>query len=136
MEVHEFVQGFIAALVTKGMLEIRPETTRTRAGFRKTIEFLDHTTKALKEAKADPRTVRALSHIANELRSNGTGSFDGFEQALRREQLTLTRCPNPTYRQISFAIDDRYASWLINDLSDFKKAIVEGAVAQFAKEVG
>src|SRR5262245_3029671 len=98
-----FTKAFVAGLVTRGAQSIHPQEPADRRGFQSVVELLDAKVDQL-VAETDQRLLaRALIRIANELRPSNSGSFEGFEVALRSLQLTFASCPNPWYDEIEFS---------------------------------
>jgi hypothetical protein len=136
IDIHAFAKGFVAGLVARDVNAVYPEEDRDRRGFDSVIRLLDA---KVDELKTDA-TSRGLAHdvvrIANELRPSNTGSFEGFESALRALQLTFATCPNPWYDEIAFSIPKTYALETINSLPAFYRSLIEAAAQEFVQSRG
>jgi hypothetical protein len=131
MDVRVFTKAFIAALVDRGLVEIRPHEETTRRGFAAVINSLDTQADTLFEQRSDVDVGRQIMRVSNALRASNTGAFDGFESALRQVQLTFTSSPNPDYDEIAFSVPRVYARAVIAGLAPVHRAVIETVVRNF-----
>src|SRR5690242_14556937 len=94
-DTQAFMKAFVAGLVLRNRLTIKPQNPNDRRGFGKIVRLLDKKISELDESGADNNLLRQLVRIANNLRASNTGGYEGFETALRGLQLTFASCPNP-----------------------------------------
>ena len=119
LEVRGFIKAFIAALVTRDFVELRPHEPATRRGFGAVVDELDREADRLYGTGGGNAAARRLTRLSNALRASNTGAYDGFESALRQVQLTFTSSPNPDYDEIAFSVPKLYASAVIAQLEEF-----------------
>lgn len=134
MTLAAFTKGFIAELVARDRLLIRPNEAADKAGFGRVVDALDRRVDSLVEA-GDMRSAGDLVEIANRLRPSNTGAYEGFESALRAQQLTFARCPNPDYDDIEFPIPKDFALTEVEALASPDRKIVRIAVSSFFGEI-
>ena len=94
-DTQTFMKGFVAGLVLRERFSVRPYSANDRRGFAQVIRLLDRKIGELDKRGEDPKILRQLVRIANDLRESNTGGYEGFETALRALQLTFASCPNP-----------------------------------------
>jgi hypothetical protein len=135
-DIHDFMKGFVAGLVLKNRLSLRPQSPSDRRGFAKVVRKLDQKIDEFEHEKKNPELVDQLVQIANELRSSNTGGYEGFETALRSLQLTFASCPNPFYEEIAFSVPIPYAESTVESLPAPQRDLVKELVAEFLQEAG
>lgn len=128
--VMQFTKAFIAELVANDAVSVRPRHPSDRKGFSNVVHVLDQISEDL-EAKESFDLATAMVDIANELRPSNTGAFEGFEAALRAQQLTFARCPNPFYEEIEFPVPKVQAVSIIERLPSFERDVIRRAVTSF-----
>jgi hypothetical protein len=135
-DTHDFMKGFVAGLVLKNRLSLRPQSPSDRRGFAKVVRKLDQKIDQLEHENKNPELVDQLVQIANELRTSNTGGYEGFETALRSLQLTFASCPNPFYEEIAFSVPIPYAEATIDSLPAPQRDLVKELVVEFLQEAG
>jgi hypothetical protein len=135
LDRQRFAKGFVAELVSRDLVAVRPKSPTDRRGFASVVRLLDKKIHELQEHDADKAQVRQLIRIVNELRPSNTGGFEGFEAALRSLQLTFSSCPNPFYEEIAFDVPKPYARATVDDLPEFGRRLVDAAADAFIQEV-
>jgi hypothetical protein len=133
--LQEFAKAFVAGLVWRDLLAVRPQNPNDRRGFAKVVTLLDNKILELERIVGDKRQIRQWRRIANELRTSNTGGFEGFEAALRSLQLTSASCPNPFYEEITFDVPRSYAKATVDGLPEFSRTLVDAAAEAFVQEV-
>jgi hypothetical protein len=136
VDLQAFAKGFVAGLIARDVTAIYPDEDRDRRGFDGVVRLLDATVDELKADSTKRRLAHEIVRIANELRPSSTGSFEGFESALRALQLTFASCPNPWYDEIAFSVPKSYARETINGLPEFYQSLVEAAAQEFVRGRG
>jgi hypothetical protein len=136
IDLHTFAKSFIAGLVSRDRLAVRPHSPTDRRGFANVVRFLDNKIEQLEKAHESPRAIRQLVRVANELRPSNTGGYEGFEAALRSLQLTFASCPNPFYEEIAFSVPKPYAEATVMNLPKFQRQLVNEAADAFLQGVG
>lgn len=135
-DTQAFMKAFVAGLVLRNRMAIRPQNPSDRRGFAKIVEILDQKIDELEEAGLNRELVRELVRIANSLRASNTGGYEGFETALRGLQLTFASCPNPFYEEIAFSVPRPYAQSVLDALPTKQRELVAKIADAFAKEAG
>jgi hypothetical protein len=135
MDLHTFTRAFVAGLVARDRLSVRPHSPRDRRGFASVVRLLDRKVEELERNRADPHVIRQLVRIANELRPSNTGGYEGFEAAFRSLQLTFASSPNPFYEEITFSVPKPYAEATVNGLPAFQRQLVNEAANAFVREL-
>lgn len=125
-----FTKAFIAELVARDAVSVRPHHPVDRQGFSNVIRTLDEISDDLETRHRDDLAMILLA-ITNELRPSNTGAFEGFEAALRAQQLTFARCPNPFYEEIEFPVPKNHAASIVSRLPPFVRDVVQKAAASF-----
>jgi hypothetical protein len=136
LDLKTFTKAFVASLVARDLLELRPGDQSTRRGFAGVVKVLDERRRALQDEGGPKDLLRGLTKVANELRPSNTGAFDGFEAALRQAQLTFTTSPNPDYDDIVFSVPKAYAEATVGALPPEQRSIINQAVDAFVDTVG
>ena len=90
LDLQGFAKAFVAELVSRDLVAVRPKSPTDRRGFASVVRLLDEKIRELQESGSDKGEIRQLIRIANELRPSNTGGFEGFEAALRSLQLIPT----------------------------------------------
>jgi hypothetical protein len=135
-DTHDFVKAFVAGLVLRNRLSVRPSGTDDRRGFAKVVRVLDGKIDELEKRGENAKDIRQLVRIANDLRPSNTGGYEGFETALRGLQLTFANCPNPFYEEISFAVPKPYATSTVQKLSPLQRDLIKEVAEAFLQEAG
>jgi hypothetical protein len=104
IDLHSFTKAWVAELVDKNVDGIRPHDPVDRRAFAAVLASLDRHIDALSGKSVPSEAILPLLKVANELRPSNTGSYEGFETALRSLQLTFTSSPNPWYDSIAFPV--------------------------------
>ncbi len=126
-----FMKAFVASLVTKDVEFVRPHSPEDRSGFGKVVKLLDSFAEQMSEGEVAPERVWPILSIANGLREGNTGSYDGFEAALRSLQLTFTASPNPFYDDIHFPVSKTQAQSFIAHLPGSQRSLAFDAADAF-----
>jgi len=125
-----FMKAFIAEMVSRGSIAVMPHHPGDRRGFSSVVRTLDNL--LLETERAGDRVfTKDLVRIVNGLRPGNSGSFEGFETALRAQQLTFARCPNPDYDSIEFPIPTNFAKAAVEELPPKQRMVVRAAVDSF-----
>jgi hypothetical protein len=135
LDTHSFVKAFVAGLILRDRLSIRPYATNDRRGFAQVVQLLDRKIDEL-EREGNVLAVRQLVRIANDLRASNTGGYEGFETALRSLQLTFANYPNPFYEEISFAVPRPYAKSTVESLPLLERQLITEVADAFVREAG
>jgi hypothetical protein len=135
MDLLQFTKAFVAELVSRDLLAVRPKSPTDRRGFAGVVRQLDSAIVKLQEESADKKQIRKLVRLVNSLRPSNTGGFEGFEAALRALQLTFSSCPNPFYEEISFDVPKPYAKATVAALPEFDRKLVDAAADAFLQAV-
>lgn len=135
-DTQTFMKGFVAGLVLRDRFSVRPYSPDDRRGFAQVIRLLDQRIGELEKRGEDPKVLRQLVRIANDLRESNTGGYEGFETALRALQLTFASCPNPFYEEITFSVPKPYAKTTVEDLPAVQQRIVNEVAEAFIKGAG
>jgi hypothetical protein len=104
IDLHSFTKAWVAELVDKHVESVKPHDPADRRAFAAVLAALDDRIEELAKQKLPSEAILPLLQVANELRPSNTGSFEGFETALRALQLTFTSSPNPWYDSIAFPV--------------------------------
>lgn len=104
IDLHSFTKAWVAELVDKHIESVRPHDPTDRKAFAAVLQSLDHRIEELSKQQLPSDAILPLLQVANELRPSNTGSYEGFETALRALQLTFTSSPNPWYDSIAFPV--------------------------------
>lgn len=131
VDVQSFTKAFVAELVKLNVEAVHPHDVNDRRAFAKVVQILDLQVKGLLKKRAQQHTVLAVVKIANELRPGNTGTFEGFEAALRSLQLTFTASPNPFYDDITFPVSKTQARSFSESISPFHRELAHLAAKAF-----
>jgi hypothetical protein len=131
-----FMKGFVARLVLRNRASVRPSSPNDRRGFAEAVRLLDQKIEELEKGGAEPKIIRQLVRIANDLRASNSGGYEGFEAALRGLQLTFASCPNPFYEEIAFSVARPYAEATVENLPAVQRKIVNDAAEAFLQGAG
>jgi hypothetical protein len=131
VDLHSFTKALVAGLIGLNVDAVYPHDIRDRRGFAGVVRVLDLEVKRLRKKGASQDIVFSLSKIANELRPGNTGSYGGFEAALRSLQLTFTSSPNPFYDDIAFPVSKMQARSFTETIPDFQKKLALAAAKAF-----
>jgi hypothetical protein len=104
IDLHSFTKAWVAELVDKNVDGVRPNDPVDRRAFAAVLASLDRHIEELSKGSVPSEAILPLLKVANELRPSNTGSYEGFETALRSLQLTFTSSPNPWYDSIAFPV--------------------------------
>ncbi len=135
LDQDRFMEALVASLVVRRLSGIRPNDPSVRRGFSKILETVEAAAEAARDHTGDPQRLRQLVRLRNELRPSSSGSYEGFESALRALQLTFTSCPNPFYTEIAFTVPSAYASATLSKTPAFERDLAERAATAFIAEV-
>ena len=130
-DVQTFMKGFIAELVSKGRLAVHPRDLPDRRGFQSVVDLLDEEADRIEATRGDEDYLNLIVSVANRLRPSNTGAYDGFESELRALQLTFTRVPDYSYRDITFTVPEPFARSVIDKLPENLRGLVERAAERF-----
>jgi len=131
VDLQSFTKALVAKLVSLNVEAVYPHNPKDRKGFAGVVRMLDAEVKKLLREKASSDEVLAIARIANELRASNTGSYEGFEAALRSLQLTFTASPNPFYDDIAFPVSKSQAQSFTNAIPDFQRSLATSAAKAF-----
>ena len=131
VDLQSFTKALVANLVQLNVEAVYPHNPKDRQGFANVVRILDSEVKKLLKEKASSDAVLAVAKIANELRASNTGSYEGFEAALRSLQLTFTASPNPFYDDIAFPISKSQAQSFAKTITDFQRDLATTAAKAF-----
>lgn len=125
-----FMELFIAGLVSRGVVNISPNSAETNLALYRMCDALTRKV----EDQPISSTNRWIRRIRNQLAPSNLGTFDTFFGALRAKQLGYVASPNASYNDINFKISPTYAHSLIKDLPPASKKVIENAVSEFLGE--
>jgi hypothetical protein len=131
VDLQSFTKALVANLVNLDVDAIHPHNPKDRKGFENVVRVLDAVVKKLMKENASSDVVLAVARIANELRPSNTGSYEGFEAALRSLQLTFTASPNPFYDDIAFPVSKVQAQSFTNKIPAFQRSLATSAAKAF-----
>ena len=129
------MEALVASLVVKRLSAIRPNDPNVRRGFSKILQTVEDAAEAVRNDPAETPRLRQLVRLRNELRPSSSGSYEGFESALRALQLTFTSVPNPFYTEIAFTVPPAYAAATLKRTPEFERELAERAADAFVAEV-
>jgi hypothetical protein len=133
VDLHSFAKALVAMLVDLNVRRVRPHDMNDRRGFAGVVKALDAKVRSLKKEGVASGVILAVAKIANELRGSSTGSYEGFEAALRSLQLTFTASPNPFYDDIAFPVSQTQARSFTKSISSFQRELALVAAKAFLK---
>jgi hypothetical protein len=136
IDLHSFAKAWVAGLVSQSVDAIRPHDPRDRQGFAGVLEMLDKKVASLVEQGAPADAILPLLQVANELRPSNTGSYEGFEAALRALQLTFTSSPNPWYDDIEFPVSQIQANSFMKQIPSAQRQLALEAAMAFITASG
>jgi hypothetical protein len=128
-EFDVFLEGFVAALVSRGITSINPNAPETVEALRRVCAALDQ--RAEKTSEASKK--RWLNGLISQVQPGNIGTFDYFFAALRGKQLGFVASPNPRYRELSFRISPTYARHYLDQLGPDLKEVLEVAANSYLK---
>lgn len=134
IDLHSFTKGLVAGLIQRDVKAVYPHDKRDRRAFEKVVRLLDKEIERLRKAGTPASALLALARVANELRPSNTGTFEGFEAALRSLQLTFTSSPNPFYDDIAFPVSKTQALSFIDKMPPLQKHLALSAAKAFVAE--
>lgn len=123
----QFVEGFVAELVSQGVLRLRPNSFDT-------TEALSRACNTLEKIVAGEKDVvrrRQLQAVFNQLRPDHLGTFDYFLAALRSKQLGFVSHHNPSYKELTFQISPTYAQFFLRQLPDSSRKVLDEVCKSF-----
>jgi hypothetical protein len=129
-----FFEAFVSSLVVRDMKGVSPDQPRSRRGFGRVLAIIDDAVRLLRETD-DEDSYRKLVRLRNELKPSSSGSYDGFEAALRSLQLTISSCPNPFYTEIAFTMPRSHAVERLKRLDPLGRDLASRSAEAFLKEV-
>lgn len=136
LSLAQFVQGFVAELLRLGTSAVRPKSEPDREGFARVVEALNDEITRIRRApdsESDQEWYRSLVRLRNELQASNSGAFDGFETALRNQQLSFTNSPNPFYEEIAFSVSRPFAQAVLKELPARARHLAGRAAEEFLK---
>jgi len=131
IDLHSFTKAWVAELVDKNVDGVRPHDPIDRRAFAAVLASLDHHIEELTKESVPSEEILPLLQVANELRPSNTGSYEGFETALRALQLTFTSSPNPWYDSIAFPVSQVQARSFLNLVPAVLRDIASDAAKAF-----
>jgi hypothetical protein len=129
----QFVQGFVAELLRQGTSAVRPKSEPDREGFARVVDVLNEEIARNRATARDEVWYRSLVRLRNELQASQSGAFDGFETALRNQQLSFTSSPNPFYEEIVFSVSQPFAQAVLREFPAPARELVARAAKEFMK---
>lgn len=130
LDLPTFIKAFVATLVENRVDAVYPHDSRDIAGFKAVVAELDRELERAHKGKVK-EAILPLLNVVNELRPSNTGSFDGFEAALRSLQLTFTSSPNPFFNMIQFPVSRGQAKIFIEQLPPKPVILAQNAARAF-----
>jgi hypothetical protein len=131
IDMQSFAKAWVAGLIDRDVVGVRPHEQTDRRGFERVVETLDKEVDRLSKEGAQELLILSLVKIANELRPSRAGDYEGFESALRSLQLTFTASPNPWYDYISFPVSKPNAKSFLEGVSSPIRHIADIAAQAF-----
>jgi hypothetical protein len=131
IDLHSFTKAWVAELVEKNVDGVRPHDPVDRRAFAAVLQSLDNHIDELSKKDVPTEDILPLLQVANELRPSNTGSYEGFETALRALQLTFTSSPNPWYDSIAFPVSQVQARSFLNLVPAVLREIASDAAKAF-----
>lgn len=132
VDLHSFTKTLVAGLVELNVTAVHPHSVVDRRAFHEVVRLLDRRVKTLIKDRNPRQMVLSVAKIANELRPSNTGSFEGFEAALRSLQLTFTASPNPFYDDITFPVSKTQAQSFLANSNPVQRQLALDAAKVFA----
>jgi hypothetical protein len=131
IDLHSFTKAWVAELVDRHVDGVRPHDPVDRKAFAAVLKSLDHRIEELSKQNVPSEAILPLLQVANELRPSNTGSYEGFETALRALQLTFTSSPNPWYDSIAFPVSQVQARSFLSLIPHVLRDIASDAANAF-----
>jgi hypothetical protein len=131
IDLHSFTKAWVAELVDKRVDSVKPHDPVDRKAFAAVLATLDDRIERLAKEQLPSEAILPLLQVANELRPSNTGSYEGFETALRALQLTFTSSPNPWYDSIAFPVSQVQARSFLNLIPAVLRDIASDAAKAF-----
>lgn len=129
-----FFEAFASSLVVRDMTGVSPDEPRSRRGFSRVLAIVEAKVQELRDT-ADEDSYRQLVRLRNDLKPSSSGSYDGFEAALRSLQLTISSCPNPFYTEIAFTMPRSQAAAKLEQLGSLGRELASQSAEAFLEEV-
>lgn len=130
-----FFEAFVSSLVVRDLKGVSPDEARSRRGFSKVLDIVDGAVKQMRDKGGDEDSYRQLVRLRNDLKPSSSGSFDGFEAALRSLQLEMSNCPNPFYTEIAFTMPRSHAEARLGQLDPYGRELARKSAEAFLEEV-